>query len=118
MSSDAILISISLLIVAAALIGTALLLSRPKPVAEVPRPLTDEGPEELDGHEPEAPVELAPFTIIHEKELENGQFEVLVDWGQDSIPSAFQGATIKEALEKAHGAAASKKAMKDMRDDY
>lgn len=124
MSSEAILISVSLLLVALAILGLAVSISRSKPSTQVSQPQPDDVETvETVEHLDDAPannevLSLAPFTVVKEEELANGEFEVLVDWGPNSVPSAFRGATLKEAIEKAHGVAAAKRSMQNMRDDY
>jgi hypothetical protein len=124
MSNDAVLISVSLLVVALAIIALAVAVlkarkrsvdiqvdaKRPQaePVVEADDETDDEGDQDLD-----AVVAMAdePLQIVKKIDLPNGQIEILVQWDPNRDPSAFRGQTLDEAMENARSAIATKRAM-------
>lgn len=115
MSHEAIMISASLVLVAATIVFLALsILRSSKPASQshvgdsTSKTADDDGVSLTDA---QASDETTDLTVMKKIELPGGEVEVLVAWDPHRDPSAFRGKTLEEAMQKARDGVRAKRAM-------
>lgn len=116
MSHEAIMISASLVLVAATIVFLALSIlrsSKPAPHSHVgdstSKTADDDGVSLTDA--PASDETAGDLTVMKKIEFPGGEVEVLVAWDPHRDPSAFRGKTLEEAMQKARDGVRAKRAM-------